>query len=85
MHREMAGIMGRKRTVSLMIDSDLYAEAKRLGLNVSRVSEGALANEVARLRVMTLEAKIAIDLEAANDYVTKHGSFADLARKHFST
>ena len=29
-----------------------------------------------------LRAEIAIDLVAANDYVARHGSFAELAREH---
>ena len=31
-----------------------------------------------------LRAEIAIDLAAANDYVARHGSFAELAREHYA-
>ena len=31
-----------------------------------------------------IRAKIEIDLAAANDYVARHGSFAELARAHFA-
>jgi hypothetical protein len=31
-----------------------------------------------------ISAKIEIDLAAANDYVARHGSFAELARVHFA-
>ena len=31
-----------------------------------------------------MRAKIAIDLAAANDYVARHGSFAELAREHYA-
>ena len=31
-----------------------------------------------------LRAEIEIDLAAANDYVARHGSFADLAREHYA-
>jgi hypothetical protein len=31
-----------------------------------------------------LRPEIAIDLAAANDYVARHGSFADLARAHYA-
>jgi hypothetical protein len=33
-----------KRTVSLTVNSDLYARAKKLGLNASRIAEQALAD-----------------------------------------
>jgi hypothetical protein len=32
-----------------------------------------------------LRAQIAMDLAAANDYVARHGSFAELAREHYAT
>ena len=31
-----------------------------------------------------LHAEIEIDLAAANDYVARHGSFAELAREHYA-
>jgi antitoxin CcdA len=73
-----------KRTVSLTIDSDLYRQAKELKVNASRVAEEALANEVARRRAEALAAEIQLDLDAANDYVEKNGSFADFAREQFA-
>ncbi|HEU4619028.1 MAG TPA: type II toxin-antitoxin system CcdA family antitoxin [Gammaproteobacteria bacterium] len=76
---------GQKRTVSLTIDSELYRQAKELNVNASKVAEEALANEVARRRAEALAAEIRLDLAAANDYVEKHGSFADLAREHFAS
>ena len=39
-----------KRTVSLTINSDLYAQAKKLGINASQVAEQALIQEVERQR-----------------------------------
>lgn len=74
----------RKRTVSLTIDPGLYAEAKRLGVNASRVAEEALTSEVARRRAEALVAEIRIDIEAANAYIERNGSFADQAREHFA-
>lgn len=76
---------GRKRTVSLTIDSALYRQAKELKVNASRVAEEALANEVARRRAEALAAEIRLDVTAANQYVESHGSFADLAREHFAS
>lgn len=76
---------GPKRTVSLTIDAELYRQAKELNVNTSKVAEEALANEVARRRAEALAAEIRLDLAAVNDYVEKHGSFADLAREHFAS
>ena len=32
-----------------------------------------------------IRAEIETDLAAANDYVSRHGSFADLAREHYAS
>jgi antitoxin CcdA len=72
-----------KQTVSLTINSDLYAQAKKLGINASQVAEQALAAEVARQIAERLRAEIAEDLEAISEYEAKHGSFAEMARAHY--
>lgn len=72
-----------KRTVSLTIDSDVYRQAKELNVNASRVAEQALADEVRRRRAEALAAEIQVDLTAANEYIEKNRSFAELARDHF--
>jgi post-segregation antitoxin (ccd killing protein) len=69
--------------VSLTINSDLYAQAKQLGINASQVAEDALAAEVARRTAEALRAEIAQDLEAISAYEEKHGSFAEMARDHY--
>jgi post-segregation antitoxin (ccd killing protein) len=84
MRRATGSPKTRKRTVSLTIDPDLYAQAKSLGVNASQVAEEALTHEVARRRAETLAAEIRADLDAADNYVAKNGSFADLAREHFA-
>lgn len=71
-----------KRTVSLTINSDLYARAKGFGINASRVAEEALSYEVARRQEQVLGAEIRRDLEACNEYTAKHGSFAEMVREH---
>lgn len=73
-----------KQTVSLTINSDLYAQVKRLGINASQVAEEALVQEVARRRREQLKAEIQQDIEAADAYVAKHGSFADMVREHYA-
>jgi post-segregation antitoxin (ccd killing protein) len=72
-----------KQTVSLTINGDLIAQVKRLGINASQVAEEALAQEVARRRAEQLRAEIEQDLEAANAYAARHGSFAELVREHY--
>ena len=72
-----------KRTVSLTINSDLYAQAKKLGINASQVAEEALAQQVARRKAEQLRAEIEQDLEAMNAYTAKYGSFADMVREYY--
>jgi antitoxin CcdA len=74
-----------KQTVSLTLNSDLYAQAKRLGINASQVAEEALAQEVARHRAEQLKAEIRRDIQALDAYEAKHGSFADMVREHYQS
>jgi antitoxin CcdA len=72
-----------KQTVSLTINSDLIARIKSLGINASRVAETALAAELERHRREAVATEVTADLAASNNYMAKHGSFADLAREHY--
>jgi antitoxin CcdA len=83
MPRPVPKVKGPKRTVSLTIDSNIYRQARELKVNASRVAEEALANEVQKRRAEALAAEIRADLAAANEYVEKNRSFAELAREHF--
>jgi antitoxin CcdA len=76
-------VKAAKQTVSLTINSDLYAQAKKLGINASQVAEEALAQQVARRNAEQLKAEIRQDLEAVNSYMAKHGSFAEMVRQHY--
>lgn len=69
--------------MSLTINSDVYAQAKKLGINASQVAEDALIEQVARHKAEQLQAEIRQDLAAASSYITKHGSFAELVRQHY--
>lgn len=69
--------------MSLTLNSDLYAQARRLGINASQIAEEALIQEVARRKSERLQAEILQDLEAASAYIAKHGSFADMVREHY--
>lgn len=72
-----------KQTVSLTINSDLYTQAKRLGINASQIAEEALGHEVARLNAERLREEVRRDLEALDAYEAKHGSFAEMVREHY--
>lgn len=72
-----------KATVSLTLNSDLYAKAKSLGINASRVAEQALAEAYAEKRAKTLREELEQDLQAADHYTSVHGSFSALVRQHF--
>ncbi len=72
-----------KKTVSITLNSDLYAQAKALGINTSQIAEEALSQEVNRRRAEQLRAEIAQDLAALDAYEAKHGSFADMVREHY--
>ena len=72
-----------KQTVSLTINSDLYAQARSFGINASQVAEEALAYQVSQRRAEQLKAEIQQDLAALEDYEAKHGSFVRMAREHY--
>jgi len=73
-----------KQTVSITLNSDLYAKAKSIGINTSKVAEQALAQEYAQRRSETLIAEIRQDLAAVERHAEEHGSFADLVREHYA-
>lgn len=73
-----------KQTVSITLNSDLYAKARNLGINTSRVAEKALAEEYATRRAEALMAEIRQDLTAVESYSEQHGGFADLVREHYA-
>jgi post-segregation antitoxin (ccd killing protein) len=72
-----------KQTVSVTVNSDLYARAKRLGINVSQVAEQAVADAYSRMLAAQVTAEAEKDLAAVDDYTARHGDFAELARAHY--
>jgi post-segregation antitoxin (ccd killing protein) len=74
-----------KQTVSVTLNSDLYAQAKAFKINTSKVAEEALAYEVDRRKAEKLKAEIRKDIEALDAYETRHGSFVDMAREHYQS
>jgi post-segregation antitoxin (ccd killing protein) len=75
----------RKRTVSLTLNSDLYAKAKGAGINVSKVAEEALGQVLAQRLAEQARAEIRQDLAAFRAFVEAHGSFAEMVREHYAT
>ena len=73
-----------KQTVSITLNSDLYAKAKSLGINASKVAEEALATEYAELSFRSRSGpNCERDLAAVDAYAEQHGSFAELVREHY--
>ena len=72
-----------KQTVSVTLNSDLYAKAKGIGINTSKVAEDALAQEYAARRGEALLAEVKQDLAAVASYEEQHGSFAEMVRVHY--
>jgi post-segregation antitoxin (ccd killing protein) len=83
MRRSIYDLKAAKQTVSLTLNSDLYAQAKRWSINASQVAEGALAQEVARRKAAQLKAEVRQDIEALDAYEATHGSFPEMVREHY--
>jgi len=66
-----------KQTVSLTLNSDLYAKARSFDINASRVAEEALAYAVRVKLTEQVESEVAQDIAATNAYIAAHGHFGD--------
>jgi hypothetical protein len=68
--------------------ADIEQEIRALGRNDQVRLLRALLDELEAppptMSPRVLHAEIEIDLAAANDYVARHGSFAELAREHYA-
>lgn len=73
----------RKKTVSLTVNSDLYAKVKLAGISASKVAEEALAQALAAQLTDKLKDEIRQDLSAYNAYAEAHGSPAELVRQFY--
>jgi post-segregation antitoxin (ccd killing protein) len=72
-----------KQTVSITVNSDLYAKAKNMGINASRVAEEALAQEYSAGLREALRAEIQSEMTALEKYEAVNGSFPELVRAHY--
>jgi antitoxin CcdA len=84
MSKPLFDAAAKKRTVSLTLNSDLYAKAKAEGINASQVAEVALAEALAAQVALTAKIEIQHDLHAYNVYVEKHGSPAEMLQTHLA-
>jgi len=73
----------RKRTVSLTLNSDLYAKVRAAGMNASRIAEAALAEALRTREAEVLRAEIRQDMQALADYIAEHGDPAAELRELF--
>ncbi|GEP54060.1 type II toxin-antitoxin system CcdA family antitoxin [Reyranella soli] len=74
----------KKRTVSLTLNSDLYAKAKAEGINASQVAEEALAQALEACLLKKIRAEIEKDMAACNAYIEKHGSPTEMLREYLA-
>jgi antitoxin CcdA len=84
MSKPLFDAVAKKRTVSITLNSDLYARAKAEGINASQVAEAALAEALAAQLALTARMEIEHDLHAYDDYVEKHGAPAEMLRAHLA-
>ncbi|NML12573.1 type II toxin-antitoxin system CcdA family antitoxin [Sphingobium sp. AR-3-1] len=62
-----------RKATNLSLDVDLVADAKELGINLSRACEEALRSEIAAERGRRWKEDNAAGIAASNAYVEKHG------------
>jgi len=63
---------GRKAT-NLSLDALLVAEARRLGINLSRAYEAGLMERIAQEKARLWRQENAAMLQSSNDHVDRHG------------
>ena len=76
-------LAARKRTVSLTLNSDLYAKVRAAGMNASRIAEAALVQALKAREAEVLRAEIREDMKALADYIAEHGDPAAELREMF--
>ncbi|HEY2133621.1 MAG TPA: type II toxin-antitoxin system CcdA family antitoxin [Acetobacteraceae bacterium] len=80
----MYDVTARKRTVSLTLNSDLYARVRAAGMNVSRIAELALAEALRAREAEVLRTEIRQDVKALADYIGEHGDPVAELREMFN-
>ncbi|HEY6482950.1 MAG TPA: type II toxin-antitoxin system CcdA family antitoxin [Steroidobacteraceae bacterium] len=69
-----------KRATNVSVRSDLLAAAREAGLNLSAALERALTQELAAVKRKQWREENREAIQAYNEHVEKHGTFADEVR-----
>ena len=67
-----------KKATNVTINSDLLAQAKALGINLSSVLEQALAEQVRKRKAQAWLSENREAIQAYNEDVLRHGTFRSL-------
>jgi len=62
-----------RKATNVSLDIQLVAEAKRLGINISRACEAGLSQQIAEQHGRAWKLENAAALESSNAYVEQHG------------
>jgi len=62
-----------RKATNVSLDISLVAEARRLGINISRACEDGLSREIAREQGRLWKQENASALESSNSHVDRHG------------
>ena len=76
-------LAARKRTISLTLNSDLYAKVRAAGMNASCIAEAALVQALKARDAEVLRAEIREDMKALADYIAEHDDPAAELREMF--
>ncbi|MCC2096658.1 MAG: type II toxin-antitoxin system CcdA family antitoxin [Hyphomicrobiales bacterium] len=74
----------KKKTVSLTINSDLYAKARAAGINVSAVAGQALEDALRQQLAAIISAEVKAEVEAHDRYIAEHGNRAEMLRDYLA-
>ena len=81
MRTPLYDVRARKKTVTVTINAGLQERALAAGLNLSEVTETAIAAAVVARERARIHAEIDQELEVYNEFIAEHGSFADMMRE----
>ncbi|GGE50896.1 hypothetical protein GCM10011360_42390 [Primorskyibacter flagellatus] len=62
-----------RKSTSMSLDADLLAEARALGVNISRAAEKGLEEAVKRERTLAWQKEHAGAIQEFNDWIEKNG------------
>lgn len=77
--KELAG--GKRSATNVSLDAEIVAEAKRLGINISRACESGLTQQIAQERGRIWREENAAAMDAANVWVEENGLPLDAYRR----